>query len=85
MRISVFVLAGLLSAPLVAQSAPSYHVTHRYLLGGAGRWDYIVPDPSSHRLYIARQDRLMVVDEDNGKLLGEVHDVHGAHGTIAVP
>lgn len=85
MRISVFVLAGLLSAPLVAQSAPSYHVTHRYLLGGAGRWDYIVPDPSNHRLYIARQDRLMVVDEDNGKLLGEVHDVHGAHGTAIVP
>jgi DNA-binding beta-propeller fold protein YncE len=85
MRISVFVLAGLLSAPLLAQSAPSYHVTHRYLLGGAGRWDYIVPDPSSHRLYIARQDRLMVVDEDNGKLLGEVHDVHGAHGTAIVP
>ena len=85
MRISVFVLASLLSTSLMGQTSSSYHVTHRDLLGGAGRWDYIVPDPSSHRLYIAREDRLMVVDEDNGKLLGEVHDVHGAHGTAIVP
>jgi DNA-binding beta-propeller fold protein YncE len=83
MRIPVFVLAGLLSTSLLAQS-PSYHVTHTDLLGGAGSWDYVVPDPSSHRLYIARQNRLMVVDEDSGKLIGEVPDVHGAHGTAIV-
>jgi DNA-binding beta-propeller fold protein YncE len=80
MRISVLVLASLFSTSLLAQS-PSYHVTHTNLLGGDGRWDYVVPDPPSHRLYIARENRLMVVDEDSGKLLGEVHDVHGAHGT----
>lgn len=84
MRIAAFVLASLLSTSVLAQSSPSYHVTHTYLLGGNGSWDYIVPDPPSHRLYIARQNRLMVVDEDSGKLLGEVHDVHGAHGTAIV-
>jgi DNA-binding beta-propeller fold protein YncE len=84
MRIAVFVLASLLSTSVLAQSSPSYHVTHTYLLGGAGSWDYVVPDPPSHRLYIARQNRLMVVDEDSGKLLGEVPDVHGAHGTAIV-
>jgi hypothetical protein len=31
-----------------------------------------VPDPPNHRLFIARQNRVMVVDEDSGKLLGEV-------------
>jgi DNA-binding beta-propeller fold protein YncE len=84
MRIAVFVLASLLSTSVLAQSSPSYHVNHTYLLGGAGSWDYVVPDPPSHRLYIARQNRLMVVDEDSGKLLGEVPDVHGAHGTAIV-
>jgi DNA-binding beta-propeller fold protein YncE len=84
MRIAVFVLASLLSTSVLAQSSPSYHVAHTYLLGGAGSWDYVVPDPPSHRLYIARQNRLMVVDEDSGKLLGEVPDVHGAHGTAIV-
>jgi len=83
MHLRVFVLAGLLSTSLLAQS-PSYHVTHTYLLGGAGRWDYVVPDPPSHRIYIARENRLMVVDQDSGKLFGEVLDVHGAHGTAIV-
>ncbi len=81
MRFSVFVLATALSTSLLAQPSPSYIVTHAYALGGDGSWDYVVPDPSSHRLYIARQNRVMVVDEDTGKLLGEVTGVHGAHGT----
>jgi DNA-binding beta-propeller fold protein YncE len=56
-------------------------VTHSYALGGAGSWDYVVPDPPNHRVFIARQTRVMVVDEDKGTLLGEVVGVNGAHGT----
>jgi DNA-binding beta-propeller fold protein YncE len=56
-------------------------VTHTYTLGGDGSWDYIVPDSPNHRLFIARQTRVMVVDEDSGKLLGEVTGIQGAHGT----
>src|SRR5260370_32814048 len=61
--------------------AQSYHVTHTYTLGGDGSWDYVVPDPPNHRLFIARQNRVMVVDEDKGTLLGEVTGIQGAHGT----
>lgn len=83
----VLVLTLAAVAPLFAQpsAAPlvptAYRVAHTYLLGGDGSWDYIVPDPPRHRLFIARQTRLMVVDENTGKLLGEVPDIHGAHGT----
>jgi len=66
---------------LLAQSSSSYRVTHSYTLGGDGGWDYIVPDPANHRLFIARQNRVMVVDEDGGTLLGEVTGIQGAHGT----
>jgi len=66
---------------LLGQSASSYRVTHTYKLGGDGGWDYIVPDPVNHRLFIARQNRVMVVDEDNGTLLGDVTGIQGAHGT----
>jgi outer membrane protein assembly factor BamB len=66
---------------LFAQSPSSYRVTHTYTLGGDGSWDYVVPDPPHHRLFIARQNRVMVVDEDNGTLLGEVTGIQGAHGT----
>src|SRR5215472_17160214 len=72
-------------ALLLAQSRTSYHVTHTYTLGGDGGWDYVVPDPPNHRVFIARQTRVMVVDEDTGKLLGEVTGIKGAHGTAVAP
>jgi DNA-binding beta-propeller fold protein YncE len=71
----------LLVATLLTQASSAYRITHAYALGGDGSWDYIVPDPPSHRLYIGRQDRVMVVDEDSGVLLGEVKGINGAHGT----
>jgi outer membrane protein assembly factor BamB len=81
MRKIAFVLTLAAVAPLVAQSPSHYRVTHTYTLGGDGGWDYIVPDPPNHRLFIGRQDRVMVVDEDTGTLLGEVTGIQGAHGT----
>ncbi len=84
MNIRVLVLTLALAAPLSAVSGSSYRITHTYTLGGDGGWDYIIPDPPNHRLFIARQNRVMVVDEDKGTLLGEVTGVNGAHGTAVV-
>src|ERR1022692_3624938 len=81
MRNIWFALTLATIASLLAQPSSSYRVTHTYTLGGDGSWDYIIPDPPNHRLFIARQTRLMVVDEDSGKLLGEVTGIQGAHGT----
>ncbi len=66
---------------LSAQTSSSYHIARRSLLGGDGGWDYVIPDPPTQRLFIARGDHLMVVDENTGKLVGEVTGIHGAHGT----
>lgn len=74
------VLVMVIFAVLCAQSA-SYRIVRTDQLGGDGSWDYIVPDPPNHRLFIARQNRVMVVDENTGKLLGEVTGINGAHGT----
>ena len=82
MRRVGFFLA-LLAANLAGQ-APAYRITHTYPVGGDGSWDYLVPDPAHHRVFIGRHDRVMVVDEIDGKLLGEVPDIHGAHGTAIV-
>jgi DNA-binding beta-propeller fold protein YncE len=81
MRNAVMFLALTGAVSLFGQSSSSYRVTHTYPLGGDGSWDYVVPDPPHHRVFIARQNRLMVVDEDSGKLLGEVTGINGAHGT----
>ena len=83
-RFCLFLSIAMLASIALAQQAPNagpYRVTHTYTLGGDGSWDYVVPDPPNHRLFIARQNRVMVVDEDTGKLLGEVTGIQGAHGT----
>jgi DNA-binding beta-propeller fold protein YncE len=72
------------AASLAAQTTPlpaAYHVTRDIKLGGDGRWDYVTLDSVGHRLFIARQTRVMVVDPVTGKLLGEIPGVNGAHGT----
>ena len=81
MRNIALVLMLATGAPLLAQSSSPYRITHTFTLGGDGSWDYIVPDPPQHRLFIGRQNRVMVVDANDGKLLGEVTGIDGAHGT----
>jgi len=82
MRFISAVLALPIAATLAAQG--SYQITHTYEIGGNGGWDYLVPDPSTHRVYIGRSDRVMVVDETTGQLVGEVRGINGAHGTAVV-
>lgn len=81
MRTIPSVLMLICITPLLAQQPPTYTITHTYTLGGDGGWDYIVPDPPTHRLFIGRQNRVMVVDENTGTLVGEVAGIQGAHGT----
>jgi DNA-binding beta-propeller fold protein YncE len=85
MRNMALVLTLATATPLLAQSSSPYRITRTYTLGGDGGWDYIVPDAATHRLFIGRQNRVMVVDENDGTLLGEVAGINGAHGTAVAP
>ncbi|HLJ48354.1 MAG TPA: hypothetical protein VKU01_20205 [Bryobacteraceae bacterium] len=78
MRYAILMFA---TGAFLAAQTPSYRITLTYPVGGDGSWDYVVPDPPNHRLFIARQNRVIVVDENTGKLLGEVTGIQGAHGT----
>ena len=81
MRRTILLLAFVAAAPLPAQT---YTVTHSYNVGGEGGWDYVIPDPPNHRLFIARQNRVMVVDMNNGSLIAEIPGIKGAHGVALV-
>jgi DNA-binding beta-propeller fold protein YncE len=70
----------LLCAAVLPATAQSYHVAHSFTLGGDGGWDYLALDTIGHRLFIARQDRVIVVDPDSGKVLGEILGLNRAHG-----
>jgi len=83
----VLLVLGTHYGPLAAQTpaAPAaYRVTRSITLCGDGRWDYVTVDSVGHRLFIARQTRVMVVDPASGKLLGEIPGLDGAHGTALV-
>jgi DNA-binding beta-propeller fold protein YncE len=77
----MFSVLIMLSVATAGAQEGSYRITRTYPVGGEGSWDYVVPDPPNHRVFIARQNRVMVIDEDSGKLLGEVTGINGAHGT----
>jgi DNA-binding beta-propeller fold protein YncE len=70
----------------LAQSTPSYSVTKTVALGAPDRWDFVVFDPASHKVFIAHGDRVTVVDGGTGKIIGNVEGLPGGtHGVAIVP
>ena len=63
-----------------AISLAQYRITHTYPLGGDGSWDYVVPDARHHRLFIGRQNRVMVVTSMKSRVTvsAACHHGHGA-------
>ncbi|HEY5086612.1 MAG TPA: hypothetical protein VII66_04550, partial [Gemmatimonadaceae bacterium] len=76
---SAMVAAFVFAIAAHAQSS-SYHVAHQFTLGGDGGWDYLSFDTVGHRLFIARENRVTVVDPANGHILGEIMGLNRAHG-----
>jgi hypothetical protein len=67
-----------------AENADRYHILKKIKLGGDGSWDYLTMDSASRRLYIGRANRVMVVDIDAEKVVGEIPDMQGVHGVTLV-
>lgn len=83
LRLALF---GVLVAALCYQAkAQSYHVVNRWTIGGEGGWDYLTLDGPAHRLYIARNSSVEVVDTSTGKLIGSVTGLKGTHGVVLDP
>jgi len=64
-----------------AQSKSGYHITNKIMIGGEGKWDYLSIDITMHRLYVAHETRVHVIDLDKNTLIGEISDLQGVHGT----
>ena len=78
-------LIALVAVAALAASAPGYHVIDTWKLGGEGGWDYLKVDSDAHRLYISRATRVLVLDTESGKPVGEISDTPGVHGVALVP
>jgi YVTN family beta-propeller protein len=84
-RLLALAVPGLLAmSALYAESAPAYHVTKTVTLGQPDRWDYVVFDPASHRVYVSHGDQVAVVDGNTGEVLGRVEGAPGGTHGIAI-
>ncbi len=61
-------------------SEPRYVPKGEILFGGQGGWDYVSIDPSSHRLFLSHVNKVVVVDTESQKVIGEIPDTLGVHG-----
>jgi DNA-binding beta-propeller fold protein YncE len=89
-----FLLSGVLLTALMGAAAPaaadesgvSYQITKTVSLGAPDRWDYVVFDAPSHRVYVAHGDRVTVVDGLDGSIIGQIEGFPGGtHGIAVVP
>ena len=64
-----------------AAATPAYHLVKSVPLGAPDRWDYVVYDATSHRVYVAHGDTVSVVDGRDGHVIGKVEGIPGGtHG-----
>jgi len=64
-----------------AMAAPVYALVKEAPLGAPDRWDYVVFNAETARVYAAHGDRLAVIDAGSGMLIGQVTGIAGGtHG-----
>jgi YVTN family beta-propeller protein len=81
MRICGFtVLLGCLWCS-VAVSAQSYSVTERIpFTGDQTYWDYLLTDAKNHLLYLARENKVLVLDLSSGREVASIANLKRVHG-----
>jgi YVTN family beta-propeller protein len=75
-----FLKLSLLSLMVACAVPGGYHVVKEIKIGGEGGWDYLTMDPAARRLYVSHATKVVVVDVDSGKIVGEIPDTPGVHG-----
>src|SRR5262249_28305430 len=70
---------------VLAADSPGYRVVRRLELGGEGGWDYLIVDAAARRVYVSRGTRVLILDADSGKQVGELPDTEGVHGIALAP
>jgi DNA-binding beta-propeller fold protein YncE len=68
-----------------ARPATPYHLLHRIPLGGEGGWDYLTLDAAARRLYVSHGTKVVVLDVDSEKTVGEIPGTEGVHGIALAP
>jgi DNA-binding beta-propeller fold protein YncE len=73
------------AAAAPALGASGYHLLKTIKVGGEGFWDYLAFDSPTRRLFISRGTKVVVLDVDSEKVVGEIPDTTGVHGIALAP
>ena len=84
---SALMILGLTSQAPAQTKGPvaSYEKVRKITIGGEGSWDFLEVDAANRKLYVARSTRVIVVDLDTEKVVGEIAETPGVHGIAFVP
>lgn len=74
-----------LLCPHSLSAQTQYHIVDRWKIGGEGGWDYLLADGPAHRLYVAHNTRVEVLDTETGKVVGAVTGMKSTHGVALDP
>src|SRR3954471_8641169 len=83
----ISLLAGCSLGAKAAQPSPFRVIRDIPLSGGTSRFDYQSLDQQAHRLYISHLGASLVTvfDTETGTVVGDIANVPGVHGVLAVP
>jgi DNA-binding beta-propeller fold protein YncE len=62
-----------------------YHLLKEISIGGEGGWDYLSVDSSARKLYVSHGTKIVAIDIDKEKVIGEIADTPGVHGLAVAP
>ena len=79
----VATLTGLTHTASAAE--PRYKLLKQIQIGGGSGWDYRYADSVGRRLYVTHGTKVVVIDTDIDKVVGEILDTPGVHGFISIP
>ena len=78
-------LLGLVSTARSQAPDARYEKVRKITIGGEGGWDFLEVDAANRKLYIARSTRVIVMDLDTEKVVGEIAGTPGVHGVAFAP
>ena len=68
-----------------AAAQAQWKVKQTFHIGGEGGWDYVTADAPNHRVFVTRSTHTQVIDDESGKVLGDIPGQVRSHGVALVP
>jgi DNA-binding beta-propeller fold protein YncE len=83
--LAILATLGVVLGAARAEASPGYHIAHEVSLPGDEGWDTLAFEQGGHRLFVSHGTRVLVVDTDTLKVVGEIADTPGVHGIALAP